>query len=123
MTNKQMMSDGYEKNNSFLFLFISFFILVISIVTILPDAINDIKEAYQIALKNDVYKNMGEFWIWCILGNIFTKAPIILSEISLIKNLYNLFAKKTFKIQKTFYLVSLVFTIVMYMKTPKFLLR
>jgi hypothetical protein len=95
-----------------LFLIISFLIDVISVVIILANIVDSTKESYEMALENDAYKDIREFWVWCVLGNGFTKGPIILLEISLIKNAYNLFIKKTFKIKKTFCLVSSVFTII-----------
>lgn len=87
-------------------------VIAVSIVIIVIDFFNDTKNSYEYALENDAYKNISEFWFWCFLGNIFIKGPLILSEISLIKNGYIFLINEQTKLKKIRCLISSVLAIV-----------
>ena len=94
------------------FLCIGIIIIAISIIIIASRFISSAKELYAHILETNSYKNLNEFWFWFFLENIFVNAPIILSEIFLIKNGCDFLGKEKIKFQKTFCLISSVLIIV-----------
>ena len=91
-----------------LFLWLGIATVVASIALITVTSVKDIKASYEFVQGKDLYKNIGEFWLWQFLGIIFAKCPIILSEISLIKNGYVLFIKELSKSKKIYCIISFI---------------
>lgn len=99
------------KKNQKKFLCVGILVVMVSIVIILIEFFDDLMTSYEHALKSDVYKNTSEFWFWCVLELILTKVPLILSEISLIRNGYLLMVKGQLKSNKIFCFISLMLAV------------
>ena len=95
-----------------IFLYVGIIIIAVSTVIISVDAFNEIKNSYQHAIKNDVYKNMAEFWYWNLLGTVLFSGPLILSEASVIKNIYSFLGKDQTKATTIFRIISLLLAVI-----------
>lgn len=91
-----------------LFLWFSLLTFVISVVVCVYDVV--VSSLNSMTHEDDIYGSTGA-WFWLCLNVILITIPFLLSEISLIKNLYIFLKKELSKIRKIFITISSVLSL------------
>ncbi len=88
-------------------------IVTISIVVIIVNFLKASIPAYERALGMNIPYN-DDFWFWHIIELIFTKAPLVFSEISLFKNFYVFLGKEQSKFRKILCVISFILAVLVF---------
>lgn len=94
-------------------LYVGITVVTISIVVIIVNFLKVSIPAYERALEIDIPYN-DDFWLWHIIELIFTKAPLVFSEISLFKNSYVLLGKEQSTFRKILCIISFILAVLVF---------
>ncbi len=88
-------------------------IVAISIVVIIVNFLKISIPEYERVLEMNIPYN-DDFWLWHIIELIFTKAPLVFSEISLFKNFYVFLGKEQSKFRKILCVISFILAVLVF---------